>query len=114
MQSLKSVEIPRWIMLKNIKNKSIHIFTDASKGAYTAVAFLKSESENAVNVQLIISKARVSTIKPISTTKLELIGCECGAKLMRNIRDTIDMTNIKIYLWSDSSNALSWIKRNEN
>lgn len=59
-----------------------------------------------------MSKARLSTIKPVSIPRLELIACELGAKLIGNVRDTIDMTDIITYMWSDSSNA--WIKRNEN
>lgn len=114
VQSLQSIKIPRWVLSTNNKNKSLHVFTDASKSAYTAAAFLRSESKGGITIQLIMSKARVSTIKPISIPKLELIGCEIGAKLLGNIRDIIDMTDIRVFMWSDSSNALSWIKRNEN
>lgn len=114
LEYLQTLRIPRWVMSKNGSNKSLYVFTDASKGAYAALAFMRIENKTTVNVQLVMSKARVSTIKPISIPKLELIGCECGAKLIGNINDTIDMTDIKIFMWSDSSNALSWIKRNEN
>lgn len=29
-------------------------------------------------------------------------------------KQTIDVTNAELYLWSDSGNALSWIKRKES
>lgn len=114
IQCLQSLKIPRWVMSPNSRKKSIHVFTDASRGAYSSVAFLRSESDYGIKVELIMSKARVSTIKPISIPKLELIACEMGAKMITNIRDTIDTTDIVTNMWSDSSDALSWIKRNEN
>lgn len=111
VEILSLLKIPRWILSTNTSKKSLHIFTDASKDAYAVVAFLSSEDENEIMVQLVMAKSRVSTIKPITTPKLELIGCECGDKMFNNIQKTID---VKIYFWTDSSNALGWIKRDEN
>lgn len=111
---LSTIKIPRWVGSKFESEKAIHIFTDASKNGYTATAFLRCNMGNDVSVQLILAKSRVSTIKPITIPRLELIACECGAKMAKYLQETLDMTNIELYLWSDSGNALSWIKRNEN
>lgn len=111
---LKDMKIPRWVKVANVVDQSIHVFTDASQNAYAAVAFLRTVTEETVNIQLLASKARVSTIKPITIPRLELIACECGAKLGEYLKNSINVSNAKWYFWSDSSNALSWIKRNEN
>ncbi len=111
---LEGMKIPRWVLSIDSRNHSIHIFNDACATGYASVAFLRTETPVSIMVQLLISKARVSTMKPITIPKLELISCECGANLAENLKNTVHIDNVQWYFWTDSSNALSWIKRNEN
>lgn len=111
---LSTLKIPRWTGSRVGSENSLHIFTDASSKAYTAVAFVRSVIHGKVCVQLLLAKSRVATIKPMTTPRLELVACECGAKMANYLQKTVDMTRTKLYLWSDSDNALSWIKRTEN
>lgn len=114
MHVLSELKVPRWIGSRIGSEKSLHIFTDASGKAYTATAFLRCSFDGKVCVQLLLAKARVATIKPMTTSRLELVACECGAKMANYLQQTLDMSDIELYCWSDSGNALSWIKRKEN
>lgn len=75
---------------------------------------MRSKNNDEVTVQLLLAKSRLATIKPMATPRLELVACECGAKMANFLQQTIDMTNTELYLSSDSGYALSWIKRKEN
>ncbi len=114
LKFLSTLKVPRWVGSKLGSKDSLHIFTDASSKAYTAIAFLRSEIDGDVCVQLLLAKSRVATIKPMTTPRLELVACECGARMANYLQQTIDMAGKELYLWSDSDNALSWIKRKEN
>lgn len=94
--------------------RSLHVFTDASKRAYTAVAYLRCKNGDETKVQLLLAKSRVATIKPMTTPRLELVACECGAKMAKFLQPTLNIEDADIYFWPDSGNALSWIKRKEN
>ncbi|XP_054720734.1 uncharacterized protein LOC129230361 [Uloborus diversus] len=60
------------------------------------------------------AKSRVAPLKPLSIPRLELMACCIGARLLNSVLKALDFPNFKISLWSDSSVALWWIKRQEN
>ncbi|KAF8766712.1 39S ribosomal protein L33 like protein [Argiope bruennichi] len=109
---LEKVQIPRHLKTGDANDKcSLHFFSDASMYAYTAVAFLRVETSQYVKVQLLSAKARVSPKKEEKTTiaRLELLAATITARLASSI--TKEITHEKIYLWSDSTTVITWIKR---
>ncbi|XP_035231022.1 uncharacterized protein LOC118202916 [Stegodyphus dumicola] len=61
LQCLERMRIPRWLNCdREIENISLHFFSDASKLAYSAVAFVRVQTRDSVQVHLVQAKARVA------------------------------------------------------
>lgn len=110
LPQLRDVVIPRLI-----NTRSCHVdllgFCDASEKSYAAVVYIRSQHQSAVPViSLVTAKTKVSPVKQISLPRLEL----CSALLLSLLIDKVVNNHpIKfknIYLWSDSTVALSWIR----
>ncbi|GFU74963.1 uncharacterized protein TNCV_3752141 [Trichonephila clavipes] len=93
---------------------SLHVFCDASKAAYASCVILRTEVGGAITCQLVQARARVASIKPITIPRLELLACTIGSRLINTTKIDLGLENVLIYCWSDSVNALYWIKRKEN
>lgn len=112
---LRDISIPRCLIL-NVEGPcdlSLHVFCDASKIAYATCIFLRSENENSVFCQLVQARNRVAPMKEISIPRLELLACNIGARLVQTVKNDLGMKDIPTVYWSDSGNALYWIKKNE-
>ena len=116
LNDLKDIVIPRCIINdpENAQSLSLRVFCDASKVDHTACIFLRSESENSSSCQLVQTRSRVSPLKTITIPRLELLACTIGVRLAKSVKADLRMQNIPTFFWSDSGNALFWIKRNEN
>jgi hypothetical protein len=112
--ALAQVRFPRWIMGKSEGKNTLHVFMDASSTAYAACVFLRNKSEDVVNVQLMMAKSRVASTKKMTIPRLELLGCCIGARLALMVKKVMEEPDIETYYWTDSSNALYWIQKNEN
>ncbi|XP_037931348.1 uncharacterized protein LOC119666139 [Teleopsis dalmanni] len=109
ISTIKDIRIPRWISTLAETSLELHGFADASEKAYAAVVYAKTS--NAITI--LAAKSKVNPIKNKKTLpKLELCGAHLLGKLMKSIKEVINR-EVKIYAWSDSTIALSWIK-NEN
>ena len=72
---IKEIEFPRWYdqgIQGEIKERELHIFSDASKVAYASVAIIRTVADNVVT-NIICSKTRVSPLcdPPLSIPRLE-------------------------------------------
>ncbi|GFT10295.1 pro-Pol polyprotein [Nephila pilipes] len=95
-------------------NLSIHTFVDASKTAYAACIFLRSEScRGSVTVQLLQARSRIAPLKTITIPRLELMAAVIGARLFSFMKQALKLPYIKTYFWTDSSTVLTWITRRE-
>ncbi|XP_021960659.1 uncharacterized protein LOC110856488 [Folsomia candida] len=74
LAALKKIQIPRCIFRDVTTSRSIHVFSDASK--YSSCVFMRSEGVDGVNVQLVMSRARVASVKKMTIPRLELLGWE--------------------------------------
>lgn len=113
---LKTIAVPRCIIEdpETSQNSSLHVFCDASKAAYATCIFLRSANKNSVSCQLIQARSRVSPLRSISIPRLELIACTIGARLARTVKEDLKLPYLPVFYWSDSTNALYWIKKSEN
>jgi len=121
MPELERIEIPRFLGIGNTQRGLIqlHLFCDASKGAYGAVIFVRVELEDGVSVQLVEAKARLAPLdknksKRVTINRLELMGCLIGARLLHHTKSSIELEEIQTICWSDSTTALAWIRRDED
>lgn len=113
---LEKIRIPRFMKGESYSKESskeqLHVFCDASALAYAAVVFMRTKNEDGVTVQLVQSKARVAPIGRVTIPRLELIGCNIGARLGSSVKSTLEK-DIPCFYWSDSTTALAWINRND-
>ncbi|GBN32832.1 hypothetical protein AVEN_94653-1 [Araneus ventricosus] len=79
--------------------------------AYSAVAFIRVQTRDSVQVHLLQAKARVIPGGREETTiaRLELLGATICARLSSTIIKEFKADNI--YFWTDSSTVLAWIQR---
>ncbi|GFX46393.1 integrase catalytic domain-containing protein [Trichonephila clavipes] len=112
-ESLKFDEKEK-ISVREESNLSIHTCVDASKTAYAACIFLRSESNTgSVTVQLLQARSRITPMKTITIPRLELMAATIGARLFSSVKHALKISNIKTYFWTDSSTVLTWIIRRE-
>ena len=116
LSKLSSIYIPRWYYTMQIHNQTVelHIFADASEIAYGAVAYIKAINKGEINCSFVQAKSRLAPIKKRSLTipKLELQATLIASRMKKVIEHELDINFTKIYLWSDSTTALKYIKHN--
>ena len=64
-------------------------------------------------MKFLAAQARVTPLKRITIPRLELLSCLLGARLAKYIVEALSLENTQKYFWSDSTTALSWVKRND-
>ncbi|XP_055928165.1 uncharacterized protein LOC129959370 [Argiope bruennichi] len=104
----KNVKIPRYMVILEISE--FHVFVDASKKAYAACIFVRSVDSDGVKVTFVRAKSRVAPLKTLSIPRIELMACCIGARLADSVRNVLDLPDMRITFWTDSSVALWWIK----
>jgi len=86
-------------------------FCDASTAAYAAVIYLVERDESSVYSHFVVSKARVSPLRPTTIPRLELLSALCLARLMFNVTESLSerlsLENPRCY--TDSQVTLFWI-----
>uniref|UniRef100_A0A0A9W2L7 Pro-Pol polyprotein n=1 Tax=Lygus hesperus TaxID=30085 RepID=A0A0A9W2L7_LYGHE len=114
LPALKDVSVPRWVTNFDLEGSvmTLHTFCDASKLAYAAVIFLRVELRGDVHVHLVAAKSRVAPVKATTIPRLELLAATVGARLCKSVLNVLKNISTTYY-WSDSSTALTWIKRDE-
>ena len=109
LPDLTEFSIPRCLRLPEPVEMILHVFADASKDAYAAVAYLLCKySDHSPTCRLIASKNRVSPIKAVTIPRLELMGGILAARLAGSIRKTLVVDNTTF--WTDSTNVLYWVR----
>lgn len=88
---LPTIRIPRNVTGGNINCESwqLHVFADASQEAYAAVVYLRTQRDN-VSVQLLQAKSRVTPIKKVSISRLELFGCVLAVRLAASVKTSME------------------------
>ncbi len=79
---LQNFRVPRNCtggVMKGAGKHQLHVFSDASKYCFAAVAFLRTVTKKRVSLQLLTSKSRVAPVKPSTIPRLELMGCVIAA-----------------------------------
>lgn len=109
---LENLRINRWIGSGVDRRIELHGFSDASKLAYGAVIYVRSENSNGeVNVNLLVSKSKVAPLKQLTIPRLELAAAELLSNLFAKVRSTMEWPQIEYTLWTDSLVTLYWINK---
>ncbi|GFW49132.1 integrase catalytic domain-containing protein [Trichonephila clavipes] len=112
LKAVNNISIDRCIVIHRAESIELHAFSDASEKAYGSSIYLKSISAlGEVKVCLVTSKSRVSPLKQISIPRLELCGAVLAAKLMKKVKEALNLQITAVYFWSDSTIVISCIHR---
>ncbi len=114
ISKLTELRIPRWINLQaNSYSVQLHGFSDASQLAMAAVVYLRvTDHKGNSKVTLVCSKTRVAPIKRLTIPRLELSAAVLLAHLIRHTQSTLELQDVPVFLWTDSSITLAWVKNN--
>ncbi|XP_046387356.1 uncharacterized protein LOC124156925 [Ischnura elegans] len=114
LSQVSNIKIPRWLGFSNSNNTlQLHGFADASKSAYAAVLYLRTDSEcsgSVFTVKLIQAKTKVSPLRTLSIPRLELCAVHLLAKLINQNRIMFESELLEIHLWTDSQDVLYWLR----
>lgn len=115
LKFLKTISIPRRVLENSDLDTdlSFHVFCDASQQAFATCIYLRQENDFGVRCQLVQARARVAPLKSVSIPRLELLACCLGVRLMSSIKKDFPFDIVRIFYWTDSMNALFWIKNPE-
>ncbi|XP_028410841.1 uncharacterized protein LOC114533508 [Dendronephthya gigantea] len=110
---LQEVKISRCFIplsFSEIKVVQLHLFSDASRVGYAAVAYLRlEEASGNVHIAFVMGKSRLAPLREISIPRLELTAAVLSVRLSTIIREELDMSIQKTYYWTDSMSVLKCI-----
>ncbi|XP_075989157.1 uncharacterized protein LOC142986969 [Anticarsia gemmatalis] len=112
LQRLRDVTIPRrYLGYSDATKLQLHVFTDASESAYSAVLYWRTETPNGdVAVSLIMAKAKVAPLKLTSIPRLELQAAVMGTRIAETVIEEHEKKPDKRVFWTDSRTVLTWIR----
>ena len=113
------LKFPRVLMPglpKTFKSVTYHVFADASKEAFCAVAYVRVEyNDGKVYTNFLQSRSKLTQKKPVRTIpKNELLGIELASDLALHAIVPFKALADKVTIWSDSKTALQWVRMNIN
>ena len=113
LDNLAQIQIKRCYKtadLVRISKAEIHHFSDASTCGYGAVSYLRLVDINGqVNCSLLMSKARVAPLKPITIPRMELQAAVTAADVSNVIRAELGIDATEMF-WTDSQVVLGYLK----
>ncbi|GFW21235.1 DUF1758 domain-containing protein [Trichonephila clavipes] len=111
LAKVNNFKIPRCILLPATIRIEIHGFSDASERAYAAVVYIKCFNESGQSqTRLLCSKSRVAPLKTLTIPRLELSAALLLSRLVKKVVPILQLSIHKIWMWTDSTIALAWIK----
>ena len=110
LQDASALSIPRCVYNEPTQATLVG-FCDASCKAYAAVVYLRTETEDSVDVHILTAKTRVAPVGGATIPRLELLSALLLAKLVTSVQNALEgelqLSNSICY--SDSTAALYWI-----
>ncbi|GFX40500.1 integrase catalytic domain-containing protein [Trichonephila clavipes] len=111
LSKINNFKIPRSILLPATIRIEIHGFSDALERAYAAVVYIKCFNESGQSqTRLLCSKSRVAPLKTLTIPRLELSAALLLSRLVKKVVPILQLPIHKIWMWTDSTIALAWIK----
>lgn len=108
---LNTLEIPRHVICSNPTRIELHGFSDASEKAYGGCLYVRSiDKDGKVFVKLLCAKSKVCPLKTITMPRLELCAAFILSKLTDQVVKSMRLKFHEIFLWSDSTVVLGWLK----
>jgi hypothetical protein len=103
--------VPRCIKIKEAVKNILIGFSDASEGAFSGIIYLRSTSSAGEHsVKIVCAKTKVAPIKELTIPRLELCGALLLTKLMNRVQRALDLQEEEVYMFTDSTIVLCWLK----
>ena len=116
LQKLEGIKIPRCFkpsIFGQVKDASIHHFSDASEYGYGQASYLRlMNMDDHIHCCLLIGKSRVTPTKFVSIPRLELTAATLSIRislLMKKKQELKYASKVKEYFWTDSEVVLGYI-----
>ena len=111
-ETLENVRVPRCLRdTKEVINKRIITFVDASLQAYGTVVYLQCVyNDGSVTSRLIALKNKVALLKPMTVPRLELMGAVLGLRLTQHLVHILEVPIQTVTFYSDSTDVLWWVR----
>lgn len=72
--------------------------------------FLRVKTTEQVYVNFVQACTRVAPTRNVTIPRLELLACLIGARLGNAVVADLRISKLKVFFWTDSTTALSWIQ----
>ena len=113
LRTLESLRIPRCFKPEGfgqIKTVELHHFSDASLSGYGQCSYLRLISESdQTHCSLVMRKARVTPLKPVTIPRLELTAAVVSVKLSQWLGEELDYQDVSEFFWTDSKVVIGYI-----
>lgn len=83
------------------------VFVNATTKAYAAVGYLRIQQHGTISIHFIAVKTKVAPLTCQSIPRLELCAALLASELL--IQNDLQLPNVKLRAWSESTTALTWI-----
>ena len=113
LPEIKKLTIPRCYLSSDqgVVRNELHVFCDASKYAFAAVAYRRIVYMNGqIQVAFIAGKSKVAPLKPLSIPRLEQEAAVIGVRLAGSVQTELEVQFDQRKFWSDSQTVLQWIR----
>ena len=111
IQSGVHLSIPRWFGTSSHTQIEIHGFADASNDALGAAVYIRVLSDCLrARTSLMLAKTRVAPMKRTTIARLELSATVLLCQITVRVLTCLGYNEVPVYLWTDSSVALAWIR----
>lgn len=111
--SLSDIYFPRMftkISYSESKSCEVHIHSDASKKAISAVAYLyEVDKQDSINVGFIMGKSKVAPLSGHTIPRLELCGAVLATELSGKITHTLELPCNSVEFFTDSKVVLGYL-----
>jgi len=114
LPTIHEFAIPRRLNPSNSKPliSQLHGFSDASKVAYGAAIYLRTVNEDgSISTTLVVAKARVLPVKPVTIPRAELLGAHLLARMLTHTGKLLGIPDTHLFAWTDSEIVLYWLPK---
>ena len=110
---LKCLTLPRCYFDSGaVVSVQLHGFSDASEAACAAAVYIRATyDDGTTSCRLVVAKTRVTPIKTVTMPRLELCAAEMVADLLFTTQQTLQISDVELWGWSDSTIAISWLRQ---